>query len=69
MSYTVNRKAWNPDVAVPYVIAIVKLDEGPKMMTKIVNGRCGIGDRVRLVWERRGDKPPIALFEPEGVKD
>ena len=54
----------SPDLTPPYVVAVVELDEGPKMMTNIVNGRCRIGDRVTLVWQARSGKPPIALFEP-----
>lgn len=54
----------SPDFTPPYTVAVVRLDEGPKMMTNIVNGPCRIGDRVRLVWRARADKPPIALFEP-----
>ncbi|MBI4270975.1 MAG: Zn-ribbon domain-containing OB-fold protein [Candidatus Rokubacteria bacterium] len=52
---------------VPYAIALVDLDEGFRMMANIVGAdpaRVAIGDRVRLVFEQRGE---VALpqFTPE----
>jgi uncharacterized OB-fold protein len=37
-TYTVNRRVWSPGLEVPYVIAIVQLDEQPdlRLMTNIV---------------------------------
>jgi uncharacterized OB-fold protein len=37
-TYTINRRAWSPGLEVPYVIAIVQLDEQPdlRLMTNIV---------------------------------
>ena len=51
----------------PYAIALVDLDEGFRMMANIVGAdpaRVAIGDRVRLVFEQRGE---VALpqFTPE----
>lgn len=54
----------SPDYEVPYVVAVVELDEGPKLMTNIVNGDCRIDDRVRVVWEARDGTPPLPMFEP-----
>jgi uncharacterized OB-fold protein len=56
----------SPDFEAPYVVAIVELDEGPKLMTNIVNGVCGIGDPVRVVWRARDGTPPLPMFEPAG---
>ena len=56
----------SPEIETPYLVAIVELDEGPRFMTNIVNGRCGIGDRVRLLWRDRDGKPPVPVFEPAG---
>lgn len=53
-----------PDFPVPYVNAIVELDEGPRLLTNIVGERCAIGDRVRVVWKDRPSAPPLPLFEP-----
>lgn len=61
---TVHRQA-SPDFPVPYVNAIVELDEGPRLLSNIVGGPCGIGDRVRVVWKDRSDAPPLPLFEPD----
>ena len=51
-------------IKVPYVVAIVELEEGPRLMTNIVNGRCGIGDPVKLYWAHRNGYPPLPMFEP-----
>ena len=53
----------SPEFEAPYIIAIVELDEGPRFMTNIVNGRCEIGDRVRLAWRDR-DGSPKQLIQP-----
>jgi uncharacterized OB-fold protein len=50
----------------PYVVALVELDEGPRMTTNIVGGACRIGDRVRVAWRERSDLPPLPVFEPFG---
>jgi len=48
----------------PYIVAIVELDEGPRMLTNIIGKSCQIGDRVRVVWRERPDAPPLPVFEP-----
>jgi hypothetical protein len=53
----------SPDFDVPYVVAIVQLEEGPKLMTNIVNGPCSIGDSVRVVWQPGAGTPPLPMFE------
>jgi uncharacterized OB-fold protein len=43
---------------VPYALALVDLDEGFRMMANVLGPdpeRLAIGDRVRVVFERRGD--------------
>jgi hypothetical protein len=62
-SYTIVRRAMNPAFAaeVPYVFAIVELDEGPRVTTNIVNCR---SDEVRV------DMPVKAAYDsitPETV--
>ena len=68
-TYTVNHQPWNPSVKVPYVIALVEIDEQPsvRLMTNIVG--CDpedvhVGMRVRVKFEEQDDvyRP---LFEPE----
>jgi uncharacterized OB-fold protein len=68
-SYTVNRKAWNPQVPVPYVIGLVQLpeQEGLRMTTNIVN--CAVDDvcigmPVRVTFEQQAEFF-IPLFEPD----
>jgi len=56
--------------AVPYAIALVDLDEGFRMMANVVGAdpaRVAIGDRVRVVFETRGD---VALpqFTPAATR-
>jgi uncharacterized OB-fold protein len=65
---TVYRQA-SPDFAVPYVNALVELDEGPRLLTGIVGGSCAIGDRVRVAWRERPGAPPLPMFTPlEGAR-
>ena len=59
-SYTVNRQAWVPGLEVPFVIAIVELDEQPglRLMTNIVD--CApedveIGMPVEVAFVERGE--------------
>jgi uncharacterized OB-fold protein len=69
LTYTVNHQPWNPTVPVPYVIALVELEEqvGLRLMTNIVD--CSpedvrIGMRVRVTF-RQIDDVHIPLFAPE----
>jgi uncharacterized protein len=53
----------------PYVVALVDLEEGPRLMTNIVGcdlEDLSIGMRVRARFERVSDEAAIALFEPAG---
>ena len=63
-SMTTVRRQMSPDLPVPYVNALVELDEGPRLLTNIVGGDCAIGERVRVVWQDRPAAPPLPLFEP-----
>lgn len=69
-TFTENHQQFHPDVAPPYVIAIVELVEQPdlRVVTNIVNGnadelRCGTP--VRVLFEDHGDVF-VPLFEPVG---
>lgn len=69
VTFTVNHHPWNPTVAVPYVIALVELDEqkGLRLATNIV--ACApeevrIGMRVRVTFLEREDVW-LPLFEPD----
>jgi uncharacterized OB-fold protein len=68
-SFTVNHKAWSPDLPVPYVIGMVELEEqvGLRLTSNIVH--CGTDDLVlgmplRVVFEQQGDIF-VPLFEPD----
>lgn len=51
----------------PYAIAYVTLDEGPTMMTNIVDtdlNAIRIGQRVRVVFSPTVEGPPVPTFRP-----
>jgi hypothetical protein len=58
-TYTVVHRAFHPWFVerVPYVVALVDLDEGPRLMTNIVAEpeTVAIGTRVDVTFERHGD--------------
>jgi uncharacterized OB-fold protein len=66
-SFTVIRRAPVAAFAVrvPYVVALIELDEGPRMMANVIGedalSVC-IGDRVRVTFEDRGDGAMIPQF-------
>ena len=75
-SFTVVRRAPSAEFKsrVPYVIALVELDEGPRLMLNVVDGvdhpALAIGARVRVVFEV-SDRPehgrlPQALMDEDG---
>jgi uncharacterized OB-fold protein len=52
----------------PYVVALVDLDEGPRVMTNVVGcdiADVAIGMRVRARFEVVSDDAGVALFEPD----
>jgi len=66
-SYTIMRRAPLPVFAkrVPYVVALVDLDEGPRMMANVVGDDAldiKVGDRVRVCFEDRGDGFKVPQF-------
>jgi uncharacterized OB-fold protein len=62
-SMTVVRIQISPEFSPPYTVAVVELDEGPRMLTNIVGKAVKIGDRVRVAWRDRSDLPPLPVFE------
>ena len=69
-SYVINH-APAPGFAedVPYVIALVELTEGPRMMTNIVNvtadpAHVSVGMPVRVVFRDVSEEITLPLFEP-----
>lgn len=66
-SFTVIRRASDPAFAdlVPYVLALIELEEGPRMMSNIVGPdalNVKIGDRVTVTFEDRGDGAKLPQF-------
>jgi hypothetical protein len=68
-TFTINHQPWNPSVEVPYVIALVEIDEQPsvRLMTNIVgcapeDVRVGMRVRVKFV---QYDDVYLPLFEPD----
>jgi uncharacterized OB-fold protein len=55
-----------PDIEPPYVVAIVTLDEGPRLTTNLIGDVPEIGDRVSLTWRERADLPPLPVFRLAG---
>ena len=56
--------AWEPDL--PYNIAVVELEEGPRLPANIVgveNDDIAVGMPVEVVWEREGEAP-VPRFRP-----
>lgn len=51
-----------PDMEPPYVVALVELDEGPRLVTNLVKPAPAIGDRVEVSWRERTDAPPLPVF-------
>jgi len=52
----------------PFVVALVDLDEGPRLMTNIVGcipEDVRIGDRVRVRFEAVSEAAALPLFEPD----
>ncbi|MDE1145111.1 MAG: OB-fold domain-containing protein [Azospirillaceae bacterium] len=67
-TYTLNMRSWGPGLEVPYVVAIVHLDEQPglRLTTNIVGipaSDVRIGMRVRVTFERDEDVW-LPLFTP-----
>lgn len=68
-SYTVVHRAPSPAFAaeVPYVVAVVELEEGPRLMTNIVDcapDAVRVGMSVRVAFRRMSDSITLPVFEP-----
>lgn len=69
-SYVINHRAppnWNP----PYAIAVVELDEGPRMMSNIVECEqtpeaLVLDMALEVTFEARGDDIALPMFRPAG---
>jgi uncharacterized OB-fold protein len=66
-SLTVSRRAPSPEFAdlVPYVVALIDLDEGCRMMSNIVGYDAGLarcGSRVRVEFQQVADGQVLPMF-------
>jgi uncharacterized OB-fold protein len=68
-TFTVVHRAPRPGVEVPYVIARVRLDDGPVLLSRLVDlpapDGVRIGDRVRLRWNELSDGRALPVFALE----
>jgi uncharacterized protein len=68
-SFTVIRRGEGPfRAAAPYVLAYVELEEGPRMLTNIVDAdveRVAIGDPVHVVFEPTDEGDALPRFVPD----
>jgi|SRR5690554_2076503 len=67
-TFTVNYQPWAPDMPVPYIIAIISIDEQPsvRLTTNIINSTANdlyIGQKVRVTFKER-EGVWLPLFEP-----
>lgn len=70
-SYVVYRRTYHPGIPAPYVVALIELDEGPRLISNVV--RCEpeeveIDMPVRLRFEAAGDFM-LPRFEPSRADD
>ena len=63
-SYTVVHRAPRPDVETPYVVARVRLAEGPIMLTRLP-AEPTIGDAVTVGWVPLPDGRALPVFRPQ----
>jgi len=71
-SHSVVHRAPSPAFAedVPYVIAVIATDEGPHLLSRVVEidpAAVRIGMRVRVRFGRAGDGPVLPLFAPDSA--
>jgi uncharacterized OB-fold protein len=52
----------------PYLLALVDLDEGPRLLTNIDGDSARIGERVTLSWRDRDGMPPLPIFTVNGSR-
>lgn len=64
-SFTEVQRAPHDAFNAPYVVALVRLDEGPTLLTNIVGGTPVCDGRVRLTWEPLPDGRNLPMFEME----
>ena len=64
-SHTTVRRAPHPSFEPPYGVALVRLEEGPVILTNIVDGEPRCDAAARLVWEDLPDGRKLPVFAME----
>lgn len=67
-SFVVFRRAFHPSLAdkIPYMVAVVELDDGPSFLTNIVGcdpTEVSCDQRVRLKWENAAEGLSLPVFQ------
>lgn len=66
---TVEHKAQTRALEAPYVVALVDLDDGVRLLSNVVGcppEQVTVGDRVHVTWEPLSDGRNLPLFAPGG---
>ncbi len=72
-AFQIAHRALNPAFKIepPYILAMVELEEGPRMMSNLINiepdpqiVKCDMA--VEVVFEKQTDEVTLALFQPAG---
>lgn len=66
-SVTLSQVQVLPELPPPYAVALIDLDEGPRLLSNVIEGDCSIGARVRVVWRERPPLPPLPIFTAASV--
>jgi uncharacterized OB-fold protein len=70
VSYTVVRRAVSEAFTAPYVIALIDLVEGPRMMSQIVDTEpeaLAVGQSVSVAFEAWSDDIKLPVFKLHGL--
>ena len=51
-----------PELKPPYAVAVIELEEGPRITANLTDPSLSIGDRVVIGWRRRDGAPPFPAF-------
>ena len=68
-TYTIEYRPQNPNLAAPYTVALIDLDEGVRMMANVIDcepDAVSIGMPVMIAWEALSDGRNLPMFAPSG---
>ena len=64
-AWTTVRRSPGPGFDPPYVVARIRLDEGPVLLSGLPLGPHTCGDRVHVTWRPLDDGRHLPVFEPD----